>query len=106
MVHATSNPILLSLAATLDLLLVIVVARYIGDEVGRPTTNLLIEEMESSGKRCLLSQFVHLVHQMPVPGRIPLSRFGDENHVAFHMPGTFVMFTVGDFPGKVRDQKN
>lgn len=105
MVHATQKAILLSLAATFNLLLVVVVAGHIGNKIGRPATKLLVEQMESRGNWCLFSQLGHLVEQMPVPRRIALSRFGNEHHVTLHISGAFVMFAVRNLPGEIRDQK-
>ena len=39
------------------------------------------------------------------PGSISLARLRVEDHITFNMPGSLVMFTMGDLPRKVRNQK-
>lgn len=105
MVHATTNTISFAFATTLALPFMMIVPSDIQSQIRRPASDLLVEEVESGRNRCLLGQFAQLMEQVTIPGGIDFSSLWDEHHISFHVASGFVVFAMGDLPGKVRDQK-
>ena len=62
MVDAGAKSVLLSFPTTFALPLVEVMPPNISQEVSRPATKLLTNEVEGCGNGCLLGKFVNLVH--------------------------------------------
>ena len=94
-------PILLPLALALDLLLVEVVARDVGDEVQRPAQQLLAEEVDQRPDGRLLGQLAQLVRQLVHVRGVLAARPGHEDHVALHVAGRLVVLAVRDLPREV-----
>lgn len=66
MVDATSHPIRLALPAALALLLVVVVAGDVTDQIHWPASKLLVKEMKGSSNRRLLCQFRKLMEHVSI----------------------------------------
>lgn len=62
--------------------------------------------MQGSRDRGFLGQFGELMEHVTVFGRIDLPRLGHKNHVSLHVTGCFVMLSMGDLPGEIRDQES
>lgn len=104
-VDTTEETILVALAAAVALTLMLVVTGDVGQEVCGPATELLIEQVERSGQRSLLSQLIQLMDHLADSGSIGLTSLGNKDHVALHMTGGLVVLAVGDFPGEVRNHQ-
>ena len=105
MVDTACDSVLLALATTLLLVLVLVVASHISNEISRPSAKLLNNELVQSGKGSVLSHFRELMHQMALFAAILFPCQGYEDHVSFHMTSSLVVLSMRDLPGKVRDKQ-
>jgi hypothetical protein len=65
-VYTIAEAILLPLSATLDLSLVEVMTGHIGEQICRPATKLLTNEVESCGNGGLLGKLVDLVQELAI----------------------------------------
>jgi signal transduction histidine kinase len=104
-VDTASEAILVALATTVALSAVLVVASDVGQQIRGPATELLIEQMESSGQRSLLSQLVQLVGESANSRRELLASLGHEDHISLHVASGFVMLAVRDLPGEVGNEQ-
>jgi len=104
-VDTLEESIYLSYSSAFGLLLVVVVARDVGEEVQWPAEKLLGDGVDESGDWSLLSQFVQIVDKFADSRCIDFTGFWDEDHVTLHVTGGLVVLSVGDFPGKVWNQK-
>lgn len=102
-VDATAESVLLALSTALTMLLVVVMAGNVGEEVVPPTNGLLTDQVDQSKDRGLLSQLGKLVNHLAETAGLLLAGAGQENHVALHVSGSLVVLRVGELPAEVRD---
>jgi len=93
-------------ALALGLLMVVVVASDVEEEVHGPATNLLAEHVEGGVDGGLLEKLVHLVDGSAGAGSENLASLRHEDHVALHVAGGLVVLAVADLPGEVRDEES
>lgn len=105
-IDTCENSIPLALAASLLLILVVVVTGGVGEEIHGPAEQLLTDDPARSCNRCLLSQLRQLVHDIAVSRGEDLPCLRHENHITLHVPGGLVVLAVGDLPGEVWNQKH
>lgn len=106
MVDAAEEAIGLALSLALGLAVVVVVARDVGDEIHWPSSELLGQEVESSGNGSLLHQLRKLMRKFADPASIDLASLRHEDHVTLHVASGLVVLAVGDFPREIRDQES
>lgn len=106
MVDSSKVSILLSLAATFNLAFVVVVPSNIGKQVHPPSKHLLSNHVCSSCNGGLLHQLRQFMHQFSNSRGVFLTSLWEEDHVALHVSSSFVVFTVRNLPGKVRDEES
>ena len=90
----------------LGLLVVVVVASDVEEEVHGPATDLLADHVESGVDGSLLKKLVHLVDGSAGAGSEDLASLRHEDHVALHVAGGLVVLAVADLPAEVRDEKS
>ena len=90
----------------LGLLVVVVVAGDVEEEVHGPASNLLTDHVDGGVDGSLLHEFVHLVDGSASAGSEDLTGLGDEDHVTLHVAGGLVVLAVADLPAEVRDEKS
>ena len=90
----------------LGLLVVVVVAGDVEEEVHGPASNLLTDHVDGGVDGSLLHEFVHLVDGSASAGSEDLTGLGDEDHVTLHVAGGLVVLAVGDLPGEVGDEES
>lgn len=106
MVHTASDAIGFALAATLALLLVVVVASHIADEIRGPASKLLCDEVDCSGNWCLLGQLGQFMEHISIPRSKHLSCFRDEDHVSLHITSGFVVLAMRNLPREIWYQES
>jgi hypothetical protein len=90
----------------LSLLVVVVVASDVEEEVHGPATDLLADHVESGVDGSLLEKLVHLVDGSAGAGSEDLASLRHEDHVALHVAGGLVVLAVGDLPGEVGNEES
>lgn len=90
----------------LGLLVVVVVAGDVEEEVHGPASNLLTDHVDGGVDGSLLHELVHLVDGSASAGSEDLTGLGDEDHVTLHVAGGLVVLAVADLPAEVRDEKS
>lgn len=95
----------LALAAALGLLLVVVVAGDVDQEVHGPAEELLQDQVAGSQDRGLLHELAELVDGLADTGSVLITGLGNEDHVASKVTGSLVVLAVGDLPREVGDQQ-
>lgn len=104
-VDTTTPAVLLALATALRLLLVVVVASHVSDQVQQPAEQLLADHVGGSRNGSLLNELAELVDGLADAGSIVLAGLGDEDHITGKVTGGLVVLAVGDLPREVRDQQ-
>lgn len=105
MVHSSSKTVSFALPPSFRLSFMTVVAGHIHEQVQGPSHELLSYHRDGGRNRRFFRELRQLVRVISHSGRVHLSSFGDEHHVAFQMPGGLVMFAVGDLPGEIWDEQ-
>lgn len=105
-VDAGSEAVDLAHSTSFRLLLVVVVASDVSDEVQRPAQKLLANGVNKGGDWSLLGQLVDLMDHLANSGGIIIASLGNEDHITLHVSGGLVVLSVGDLPGEVRDQES
>lgn len=90
----------------LGLLVVVVVASDVEEEVHGPATDLLADHVESGVDGSLLKKLVHLVDGSAGAGSEDLASLRHEDHVALHVASGLVVLAVADLPGEVGDEES
>ena len=90
----------------LDLLMMVVMASYIGQKISWPATNLLLNERSGGVDWSLVHQLMHLMDKVAHPRCVLISSSGSEDHISLHVTGGLVMLAMADLPAKVRDQES
>ena len=90
----------------LSLLVVVVVASDVEEEVHGPATKLLADHVESGVDGSLLEELVHLVDSSAGAGSEDLASLRHEDHVALHVAGGLVVLAVADLPGEVGNEES
>ena len=104
-VDAGPPAVLLAEAFALGLAVVAVVACHVGEQVGGPAAELLLDEVDERRERGLLDELVQLVRE-PAPSRgVFVARRGHKHHVPLKVARGFVVLAVRDLPGEVRDEQ-
>ena len=93
-------------AFALRLLMVVVVAGQVCEQVSRPASNLLSDEQRSGEDRCLLQQLVHLVHEIAHSRGVLLASAWVEYHVPLDVTSGLVVLAMADLPAEVWDQES
>jgi len=104
-VDTASEPVVLANTFALRLLLVLVMAGDVADDVCRPANKLLSNEVKKRGNWCILSELVELVSELTKTRRVDLSGRRVEDHVAVKVAGGLVVLAVRDLPREVWDEK-
>ena len=104
-VDTTEPAILLTSALTLELLVVVVVASHVVEQVHGPASELLTNKSKSSHNGRVLHQLGQLMHSLAKLAGVLLSSPGNKDHVALDVAGGLVMLAVGDLPGEIRDEQ-
>lgn len=104
-VDTTAPAVLLALAATLGLLLVVVVASHVGDQVQQPAEQLLADHVGGSRNRSLLNELAELVDGLADAGSVLAAGLGDKHHVTGKVTSGLVVLAVGDLPREVGDEQ-
>lgn len=104
-VDAARETVGLACTLALNLLVVVVVASDVGDEVHEPAAKLLGNHVGGSGNRGLLDELGKLVDHLADSGGVDFAGLGDKDHVALHVASGLVVLAVGDLPGEVRDEQ-
>ena len=97
-VDTSKRSILFTLASTFLLKFMVVVASHVGQDIRRPTTELLNHKIKQSCNWCLFSQFVEFMSKLANSAGVYISCFGDENHVSLHITSCLVVFAMRDLP--------
>jgi len=97
-VDTTTVAVELADTLALGLLVVVVVAGNVVDEVSWPSTELLHEQEAESCNWSVLGQLVELVHSHTNSSSVLLAGPWNENHVTVHVTGGLVVLAVGDLP--------
>lgn len=95
----------LALATAFDLTRVVVVAGNVGEQIHGPAEKLLQDHVGGSDNRSLLHELGDFVNGLANVRGILFSSLGHENHITAQVSSGLVVLAVGDFPGKVRHQK-
>lgn len=104
-VDTTTPAVLLALAATLGLLLVVIVASDVGDQVQQPAKQLLADHVGGSRNGSLLNELAELVDGLADASSVLVAGLGNEDHVTGNVSGSLVVLAVGDLPREVGDQQ-
>lgn len=91
----------LALAAALGLLLVVVVAGNVGEQVHGPAKQLLQDEVRGGQNGSVLHELTELVNGLAHARGILITGLGNEHHVAGQVTGGLVVLAVGDLPREV-----
>ena len=105
-VDTSAKAVLFSFPAAFVLPLVEIMPANVGDQIGRPATNLLTDEVDGCGNGCLLGKFVHLMHEFAKVRSILLPAFRDMDHVSLEITSRLVVLSMRNFPGKVWHQQS
>jgi len=87
------------------LLLVVIVASGVGEQVRRPAEQLLQNEVARSVDGCLFQQVVHLFQHHATASGMLFPGAWAEHHIPLEVAGGFVVLAVADLPAEVRDQQ-
>ncbi len=101
MVDASAPAVLLALAAALSLLLVIAVARHIGQDVFLPADELLADQVDERGDGGLFGQLRKFVNHAAESSGLLLPGAGEEHHIALYITGGLVVLAVAELPAEV-----
>lgn len=106
MVDTAKVAVALALATALGLVLMVVVASNVGEEVHGPTEQLLHDNVAGGQEGGLFEQLVQFMDSLANAGGILRTRLGDENHVTSDVTSGLVVLSVGDLPREVRDEQS
>ena len=101
MVDTTSNSITFAFATAFTLRLMVVVTCDVEEQICRPPTKLLGNQIIRCGKRGFLGKFLELMKKVTVLVGIRLLGVWHENHVSLHVTSCLVMLSVGDLPREI-----
>jgi hypothetical protein len=104
-VDAAIIAILLTLATSLTLTLVVVVASDVGEEVVGPSDELLGNEHGESKGGSILGELGKLVGHAAETRSLLLAGARDKDHVTLHVASGLMVLGVGDLPAKVGDEE-
>ena len=97
--------ILASCALALRLLLVVVVASHISEEVHRPAADLLGDQCGGGIDRGVLQQLVHLLEDIAHLRSMLVAGAWAEDHIPLQVAGGLVVLAMADLPAEVRDEE-
>jgi len=104
-VDTAAKTIVLANTLALGLLLVLVMASDVAENVCRPANKLLSDEVQKRGDWGILGELVELVGELAKTRRVDLSGGRVEDHVAVKVAGGLVVLAVGDLPREVWNEK-
>lgn len=97
-VDAREPSILLALATTFALVLVVVVAGDIGDQVQWPSCDLLSNQVQQARNWCLFGQLMQLMSKLANSRSIFLSSFWHKDHITLHVASGLVVLAMRYLP--------
>lgn len=100
-VDTTEETILRPITTAITLTSMLVVTSNVGEEICWPATDLLVEQMESSSQRCLLSQLMQFVGKSTNTSSELVPSLWHKHHITLHMTCSLVMLAMGDLPGEI-----
>ena len=104
-VDTTAETVVLANTLALGLLLVLVMASDVAEDICRPADELLSDEVKERGDRGILGELVELVSELAKTRSVDLFCGRVEDHVTVKIAGGLVVLAVGDLPRKVWDKK-
>lgn len=105
MVDAREPTVALALAASLGLVLMVVVAGHVGEEIHGPTDQLLGKKVDGGHNGGFLRQLVELVEGLAQTRCILFAGLGHKDHVPSNVARGLVMLAVRDLPREVRHEQ-
>ena len=106
MVDAAAEAVVLAFSAAFALRLVVVVAGDVEEEISRPSSELLSDQGVQGDDGGLFGKVLDLFNEVASLSGILVLGHRDKDHVAGHVPRGFVVFAVGDLPGKVWNEES
>jgi len=104
-VDTAAKTIVLANTLAFGLLLVLVMAGDVAENVCWPTDELLTDEMEERSDGGILSELVELVGELAETRSVDLFSGRVEDHVAVKVASGLVVLAVGNLPREVRNKK-
>ena len=100
-VDTTAIAIFPTLAASLTVLLMVIMSSDVRHEVIGPPNQLLSDENHQGVQRRILRQLTELVHHLAKLGGLGLASARHKNHIALHVCRCLVVLAVGELPAEV-----
>ena len=102
----TAITILLTDTLAFRLLLVIVVASHVCEQIHWPASKLLPDHVGCGVDWSLFEKLVHLMQNKAEPSGLVLTSARREDHISLHMAGGFVVLAMADLPAEVWDEQS
>lgn len=93
-------------ALAFGLLMMMIMACHVRNQVPGPTDKLLTNEHDGGIQRSVFEQLMHLMHEVAHLSGVRLASPRHKHHISFHMASCFVVLAMANFPAEVWYQES